>query len=250
MKSKQVDVYLENQSLKTEFQIRRLDLEQIWQPTPDDLELENRRLLYLLDWVDKYQELRGNRKKMEAEGYLFPPISFCIDPDSDWLRFERWIAGKSIRGKLRNWLPPNLVVERLDDLSDDEIGEELEKLIAALARLHFTVDFIDELPLRLVYEQVVEMLDDEFDMIADGWWHLDGCTGYCPGCVRRPWCEQGCGSCWNEDEEAGFMVVPENVRRFMSPSPVSLQILRICQAAEDRKMKKYLEQQEGEMNPF
>jgi len=250
MNSKQVDVYLENQSLKTEFQIRQLDLEQIWQPTPDDLELENRQLRDLLEWVDMYQELGRSRKKMEAAGFFFPPISFDIDPDSDWLRFERWLAGKSIRGKLRDWLPKTLIIKRPEELTDDEIDKELEKLIAALAKLHFAVDFIEELPLRLAYEQVLETLDDEFDMIADGWWHLDGCTGYCPDCVRRPWCEQGCSSCWDEDEEAEYMVVPETAKRFVSPSPVSLAILRACQEEEDRKSKKFMEGRSGEMSYF
>lgn len=250
MNSKNIDTFLENQSLKSEFQFRSLDLYQIWQPTPDDLELENRQLRDLLEWVDRYQELGRNRKKMEADGYLFPPISFDIDPDSDWLRFERWLAGKTIRGKLRDFLPKNFVIKRPEALADEEIEKELEKLITALAKLHFAVDFIDELPPRLVYEQVIETLEDEFDLIADGWWHLDSCTGYCPGCVRRPWCEQGCNSCWDEDEAAGYMIVPENVKRFVTSSPVSLTILQACQEEEDRKMKKFMEERSGEMNYF
>ena len=249
MNSKNIDTYLENHSLKSEFKIRNLDLDQIWQPTPDDLELENQQLRHLLDWVEKYEESR-DRKKMEQQGYLYPPLSFDIDPDSDWLRFERWMAGKSIRGKLRNFLPKNVKVRNADDLTDDEVMVELEKLIEALAKLHFSVDLKDDLPPRLIYEDVMDMLEDEFDLVVGGWWHLDGCTGYCPDCLQRPWCEQGCSSCWNEDKEAGYMVFPDAAKKYVSPSPASLEILRACQDEEDRKMKKYMEKHAGEMNPF
>jgi len=137
-----------------------------------------------------------------------------------------------------------------DDLTDDEIDEELDQLIAALDKLHFAVDFQDELPPRLVYEQLYDMLEDKFDLIVGGWWHLDGCTGYCPDCLRRPWCEQGCNSCWNEDEEAGYMVFPDKLKSYVSPSPMSLEILRACQVEEERKMKKFMEKHDGEMIPF
>jgi hypothetical protein len=37
-----LDLHLQNQSLKSAFAMRGLDLLQVWQPAPDDLELENR----------------------------------------------------------------------------------------------------------------------------------------------------------------------------------------------------------------
>jgi hypothetical protein len=156
MNAKNIDTYLENQSLKSEFEIRNLDLSQVWHSTPDDLELENRQLRHLLDWVEKYQDCR-DRKKMEKQGYLYPPLSFDIDPDSDWLRFERWLAGKLIRGKLRDFLPASFKVKNADELTDDEVMAELEKLIEALAKLHFSVDLKDDLPPRLIYEDVLDM---------------------------------------------------------------------------------------------
>ena len=47
-----IDVLLENQSLKFEFSLRNLDLEAVFCPTPDDLVRENRVLHHLLDWVN------------------------------------------------------------------------------------------------------------------------------------------------------------------------------------------------------
>ncbi len=240
MKSNNIDIVLENQALKAEFQLRNLDLYQIWQPTPDDLERENAELRDLLDWVDQYHRCKGNRKKMEAMGYLFPPISFDIEPDSDWLRFERWLAGKRIRGKLREFLPKRFIITAPENLQDNEIEEALERLIEELAKRHFAVDFGDDMPPRLVYEALLETLEDEFDLIANGCWHLDCCTGRCPACVRRPWCEVGGGISWDEDEQAGYMVFPDSARRYVSPSPVSLTILRIAQEEENRKMSRYM----------
>lgn len=228
MSIKNIDALLENQNLKNEFARRNLDLSQVWNSTPDDLELENRQLLNLLDWVVKYEECQS-RAKMEKQGYDFPPISFDIDPDSDWLRFERWIAGKKIKGKLEEQLPENYKPKDPKDLNDDEIYEELQLLNTFLEKRHFSVDYLDKgIPPRLVYEELLDTLGDEFEQLAGGFWHLDGCTGYCPDCFQRPWCESGGDLCWEEDEKAGCMVFPDYLKKYVSPSPVSLEILRKC----------------------
>jgi len=63
MSSPPIDTVLENQSLKKEFSLRNLDLSQIWQPTPDDLELENRQLRHLLDWVENVPIVKNWRPR-------------------------------------------------------------------------------------------------------------------------------------------------------------------------------------------
>ena len=236
-----IDNYLENQALKNEFAIRDLDLSQVWQPSPGDLELENRQLRDLLDWVDAFKEYGGNRTKMEKDGYHFPPLSFDLDPDEDWIRFRKWMAGQTIRGKMKSRLPFDFVIKEPEYLSDDQILAELERLESELERLHFSVDLKEGLPPRLIYDYLLEILEEECDFIMTGCWHVDGCTGYCPGCVQRPWCEFGTSSCWNEDEEAGGMVFPDSVKKYVSPSPVSLAILRACQEKEDAEFKKFQE---------
>ena len=226
MPVKNIDSLLENQSLKNEFSRRNLDLSQVWDTSPDDLELENRQLRHLLDWMEKYEACRS-RSKMEKQGYDFPPISFCIDPDSDWLRFERWIAGKKIKGTLKEQLTSSYKPRQAEELTDEEICKELQRLNSFLEKRHFTVDYLDRgIPPRLVYEEMLKTLEDEFEQTAAGFWHLDGCTGYCPDCFQRPWCESGGELCWSEDEEAGFMVFPDYVKKYVSASPVSLEILR------------------------
>ena len=108
--------------------------------------------------VITYDDGDGNANVVVYQGTRVVPVTDpygpniapnpTFDTDSDWLRFERWMAGKPIRGKLRDFIPPNFNVRRSEDLTDGEIFEELEKLIKALAKLHFSVDFKQELPPR------------------------------------------------------------------------------------------------------
>ena len=56
MKNSAYGIVQENLFLKFEFIIRNLELEEVWRPSPDDLEFENRQLRHLLDWVKKYED--------------------------------------------------------------------------------------------------------------------------------------------------------------------------------------------------
>jgi hypothetical protein len=55
--------------------------------------------------------------------------------------------------------------------------------------------------------------------------YFDHCSGYCPGCEIRPWCDSGQSSCWPEDEKAGKMVFSKKLNSSVSASPQSLQLL-------------------------
>jgi hypothetical protein len=235
---KNLDELLENESLKKEFVLRNLDLSQVFTSTPEDLEYENLRLRYLLDWVEKYNEL-GNRQMMEAAGYEFPPIVPCISPENDWYMFERWINGLPIRKKMKELLPSNYILKNPEDLNDEEILAELKKLTEILEEYGISVALVNEIPPRLIYIYLVETLNAEQELLIEGGWNLDGCTGYCPGCFQRPWCEQGNSSCWNEDEEAGEIFLIDSAKKYVSASPVSLRILQKLQAEEDERFKKF-----------
>jgi len=234
------DIRLENESLKKEFKLQSLDLDAVWYPAPDNLELENRQLLSLLEWVDKYRELKS-RKKMMEEGYHFPPIDPDIDPDSDWSRFELWMNGKPTSFKLLDVVPSEFLFENPDQLSDGEIKSKIERLTDFLASRHIIVGFRDTVPERLIYEHLLEEMREEFDFPVEfqGSYHLDGCHGCCPSCFQRPWCEAGITCCWPEDEKSGEMCITDSAKRYLSSSKISLSILRECQKKEDEAMRKY-----------
>lgn len=238
MKNINIDVRLRNKSLRDEFARRKLDLSQVFYPDPDDLHCENRLLELLLDWVQKYSEC-GSRQEMQIQGYHYPPIEPGFCPDEDWRRFELWFRGKTIRGRLKDRLPSGFTPIASESLTDDELLMELTKLVILLEKIRVVVDCVVDVPPRLVYEFLLEALEEELDYIETGYWHLDGCSGYCPGCFQRPWCAAGNSSCWQEDEEAKGMVLIDSVKEFVSPSPVSLQVLRTLQADGDRELEEF-----------
>jgi len=99
----------------------------------------------------------------------------------------------------------------------------------------------------LVGNNLLGVLDEEFDLLDTGWWHVDGCSGYCPDCFQRPWCEFGIQSRWQEDEKLGKMFLTESVRRYVPASPQSLAILRIYQEKEDREFAEFKAKNDGKL---
>jgi hypothetical protein len=242
MAKKDLNPYLQNLSLKQEFELLGLELNEVMEFTPFDLDLENRRLQQLINFVKRYQDY-GSRKIMETieNGYVFPPIFPGISPDSDWYRFEQWMQGKPVRKKVSEQMTEGTTFRKPGEIGDDEIEAELDRLEQALADAGFGIDLNPEIPPRLVYGYLYEELDEtlELDMPGNGGWCLGGCGGYCPGCIQRPWCETGQSSCWGEDEEAGKMCLTEEVSTFVSASPQSLDILRELQAIQDASFEKF-----------
>ena len=233
-----VDLMLENKSLKNEFSIRNLDLEQVFCESPHDLELENRQLYALLDWVNKYTTCRS-RKKMEAEGYLYPPIDPDFSPDNDWYLFERWMKGLPVHLTVFEQLSPRYIPKNPHELSEKELASELEYLEKALYKIRICVDLNEDVPLQLIYENLIDMMNEEFTLMIEGFCHINGCGGYCPGCFQRPWCQSGSESCWPEDEKIGEMYLHDSVRKYVSASPMSLEVLRKFQAEEERRMTEF-----------
>ena len=211
------------ENLITEFIELGLDPEELIQFNPEKLEYKNRLLLDLLRFTKKYLQHRS-RKVMELTDDPFPPIFPFISPESDWYRFERWVRGQSVRETIRAQLPETLDIKTSGDLSEEELPGAINDLTTALASKGFYVDLKD-IPDRLYYEYILDWIEEEHELSPEGGWHLDGCTGYCPGCVQRPWCDTGLENVWPEDEDAGMMALPEKLKNYLSASPVSLAVM-------------------------
>lgn len=234
-----IDVLLENKALKDEFAIRNLDLTDVFDPTPDDLQRENRFLSHLLEWVQKYLEC-GDRELMEKEGYTFPPVEPGISPENDWFIFQNWVQGRPVRMTIRRQLPDDYSPRAAEDLTDDEVNDELQKLEQLLSDIRIVVDYKDGMPPRLQYSHLLGRLDDVIELTNEGVWVFDGCGGCCPYCFQRPWCELGLESCWSEDEQAGEMFLIDDVKKYVSAGPGSLQILQKYQQQEDADYEEFL----------
>lgn len=126
------------------------------------------------------------------------------------------------------------------EMSDAEVEAELERLLDAMKKADIRIALVEGLPDRLLYTYLLEMLQEEDQLMTGGGWTIDGCSGYCPGCVQRPWCNSGQGLCWSEDEEALGILFVEALKDYVSPSPQSLELLREAQREYDERMKKYM----------
>ena len=171
--------YQENLDLRKSFKLLALDLHAVMEFTPFELEMENTRMRQLLDFVVKYNSCTS-RKTMDLMDGTFPPIFPSISPESDWHRFELWIQGKEVRQKLRVQLPKSLNLTVPDQLEEDQLPFETERLMIAMADLGYSVELVDDLPPRLLYEYLWHTLDDDFDLDDEGGWVIHGCSGYCP----------------------------------------------------------------------
>ncbi|HRI60613.1 MAG TPA: hypothetical protein PK228_12840 [Saprospiraceae bacterium] len=240
MAKEDIAPYQRNLALKQEFKLLGLDLAEVMEFSPFDLDLENRRLDSLLDFVHRFSKY-GSQQAMEAiEGtFLFPPIFPGIDPDSDWYRFELWMQGQPTRMTLAEQLPKTFVLKKPEELTDEEIVAALEQLEEAMFEAGYGISLNEGIPPRLVYEYLVESLGETFELGPGGGWHLDGCTGYCPDCFQRPWCDTGQSSCWSEDEEAGKMSLTDTLSPYVCASPHSLEILQRLQAEKDADFEKF-----------
>ncbi len=247
--------YRQNLALKQTFVDMGLDLVEIFDDfTPLDLDRENARLQSLLDFIEKYKQC-GSRENMEliAGGFCFPPIYPGIDPESDWYRFELWLRGEPTRLTIAEQMPPHFNLKNLDEIPEEEMESELQKLLDAIGETGNGVALNDDIPARLLYKELLEWLGEKHELSGPfgGGWTYDGCGGYCPGCFQRPWCESGQDLCWPEDEEAGRMFLIEEVRQYVSASPQSLAMLQAAQAKHDEWEAKWEEEKKAKQDgPF
>jgi hypothetical protein len=235
--------YQRNLKLLKEFQSLGLDIKEVMKFSALDLDLENRRLENLLDFIQRYRKCGSDQKAMEliSGNYEFPPIYPGIEPESDWYRFELWLEGKPTRLTLAEQMPQTIKFKKPEELSDEELPAALEQLCEAIENTGTGLS-LNDIPDRLLYTYLIDRLGDTFELSNPkgfGGWNIDGCSGYCPGCFQRPWCESGQSSCWTEDEEAAKMRLPEELKNFVSASPQSLEILQRFQAIEDERSAKY-----------
>lgn len=225
MNQADLNVFKENIRLKKAFLKLNLDLASVMEFMPYHLDIENRRLANLLAFVQKYQEYQS-REIMELLGNPFPPIFPGISPESDWHRFKLWLNGEPVRKKLRDQLPKNYQPVPPYQLTAITVKKALVTLNNALEEIGYGYDLRNGIPEKVIYQYLWETLEEVFELDGEGGWVLDGCSGYCPGCFQRPWCETGKESHWPEDEKAGKMALPEVLNPYLSASPISLEILR------------------------
>lgn len=224
MKDKEITPYQQNQALKKQFAELGLDLKPVMDFTPMDLDLENRRLQSLLDFLMMYRERGESQQVMELFDKPFPPIFPMISPENDWYRFRLWLEGAALTMKLREQagLPP--LEKPVQKMTEEEVEEAIQARLEALEKVSMGI-CLNELPPPVFLLALCEMLDEEMERMEGEGWMLDGCSGYCPGCLQRPWCDTGQSLGWAEDNEAGGMHLRAELQDFVSMNPQSEEVL-------------------------
>ena len=241
MPREDIQPYQHNLALKRAFGKIGLDPEPVLELSPLDLDLENRRLESLLLFVKKYKNY-GNRAAMESiEGpCCWPPVFPGLGPEADWVMFERWMDGKPVREPIMNQFSLHEKFRPAGELNDMEIEAELERLIKHIHETGNGVS-LNDIPARLAYAEIMKWAGEDAEVIGGGWF-FDGCSGSCPDCFQRPWCDTGLECCWREDDEAGKIVFIDELKNYVSASPQSYHIIRKLQDEKDEEEKIWMEE--------
>ena len=169
-----------------EFARAGLDVNLVWWSS-GNAKQDVRCLRALEQWVAAYWALES-RKEMEAHGYDFPPVQPDIDPDTDWLRFERWLKREPL-----NWdLKEEAGQSRLSDcLSDDAVARNWDYFLSRLEEQSVSVDYPEEAPLRIRHDELIKLLrETEFEITgSETTTHITGCEGDCESCAFCTWCD-------------------------------------------------------------
>lgn len=187
--------------LEAWFERRGLSLENICRPVSPDPCHRARQMQTMQRFVKAYEET-PSRDALQKRGFPYPPVEPGFDPDSDWELFERWIGHEPTEWTYTEVFGAPPPSEQLDD---KQLGLELDRMLYNLESSHVAVSFEDEAPQRAVYSYLLELLEEPIQFTADGVWTvIDGCSGYCPECFIKEWCD---ANSYDSDDEPSASVM-------------------------------------------
>ena len=175
---------------------------------PERMGLRINALMLLVKWVTAWRSC-NSRRKMKSLGLEFPPVEPGVNPECDWLRFERWVNGLplewSLKEAVRDYEDPEKVSDSMAEIRADSI-------MGMLADKNVLVDMQEGVPPKIAYAYLLRVAREErFEHLAPGTFQHIGCSAYCPECVQRHWCETGMEEEWPEDKESAKPVVSKEV---------------------------------------
>jgi hypothetical protein len=198
----------------------------------ETLEQENKLFMNLIGFIHAYREHGCDREKMIATygPNTWPPIFPGISPENDWFRFEEWHNNRPVNRSAASVAGPEKPFLPADQIEERHLTEELDRLHHHFHLAGMRIGYCEGLPQRLEYQMLMETYDEERPAMdpffGGGGWTLDGCTGYCPGCHQRMWCDTGSTGIWTEDTELGKMHLIPELSAYVSALPNSLEVMR------------------------
>ncbi|MBC8379463.1 MAG: hypothetical protein H8E62_09830 [Planctomycetes bacterium] len=99
---------------------------------------------------------------------------------------------------VRTIFPADYAFPPADQMTDQEITEKLNGIKKFFAAENIELGLVKDLPERLIYTYIVEEVLPETPSFPFGadcrfTYVIDGCSGYCPGCFQREYCENSAG---------------------------------------------------------
>ena len=142
---------------------------------------------------------RENRELEEELKLLGEPIEMepAADPrmHNEFLKYILAFHGME-RGPqvpMSSLFPDDYEFPPVDTLTAAELDTKLDDILRILFEHHIVVDYVEKLPDRLVYKHLVEEEFPEHMVAAENptgmTMHLDGCTGGCPSCFQKDYCD-------------------------------------------------------------
>jgi hypothetical protein len=78
-------------------------------------------------------------------------------------------------------------------LTDEQVAQKIDDIYEILSANNIEFGFANEIPDRVLYKHLAEEVIPEDTISAPltqtGFWVLDGCTGNCPDCFQKEYCE-------------------------------------------------------------
>lgn len=141
-------------------------------------------------------------KEAERELVEAPEIPEPETIEEELQQIENWARGDlperpfgEFCGLKKEEFPP---AEQLSE-------EDIIVVFRAFSHLLFTwnadIDLPEELPWKLKYKFMVQILEKDFSLMESGFIVFDFCTGYAPDCIFGKYCS--CKKFWEEEKDKG-----------------------------------------------
>ncbi len=107
----------------------------------------------------------------------------------DWTSGAAQAREVGIFTTLRNLLQPR-ELPRSEDLNDVELISLLNEIEFDLIQKQIQVDFLDQVPARVAYRGILQMLDSALEIDTSSFMvkHIDGCDSACESCFQLAHC--------------------------------------------------------------
>ncbi|MBD3345461.1 MAG: hypothetical protein GF401_10405 [Chitinivibrionales bacterium] len=158
---KKIDLELENKALELDLKLQGAEFHK---ENDIDPELENN----FLNYVKNYEEL-----------------------------------DKLPKVKMTSLFPPDFSFPKIEEMSKEELENKLDTILDIFEQHNIYLELANDVPDEVIYKFLVEDYIPREDTLPDndfGINHIiDGCTGWCPDCFQRDYCET-CKENWTEEE--------------------------------------------------